>query len=1222
MNFSKVFKGLLFLSILLFSSSTVAQVVNVSVANGPAEEENLVSATFKITMSGLLRLTPTTISYAMSGPADEGVDYETIGTVAIPPGGSEVDVEIVPFEDTAIEGNNDVIFTILPSLQYIVGANGTATTTIDDNDIGEVTLVANRPATAEGGAVNGRFRINLSGPNETGLSLIVTGDFGGDATATGPNADFTTTGNGTFTNATQIAKNINIIAVDDTQPESQETVTYKLTATGNPWFVLGAAADIVADVTIDDNDCASGTTPPALNNNPTSLCDVPSVDLNSFYSGAVPAASALRFSTVPNPSEAQLLSVIASSAITTSGTYYALFGSSGGATFCTSPSTQLDIVIETTPNAGANSNTTACNNPDDTFGATLIDLDDLLSVGADVGSWSFVSGPQTANPNAANRIQFRNRPAGSYVYSFVTSGAVAPCTNDSSTHTIIVDDCDPCVAGIAAPVLFAGAPETVYCRDVGNNEIISLNLDNFTTAFRPTGTELRWSTIADLENENAHLTSSTINISTGATYRGFFWDDLNKCASPALVVSILIKPIPVLTGGEDQERCGPGTMTLTATASLNATINWYGSATGGSIIDSGASFTTPIISSTTSYYAEATLNGCTSDRVQITATIIPQPSAGVIQNGGIASSCSDADNGPTILDLDDLISGEDAGAWVYTSGPLANFTIPANSILNFAGNPDGDYVFTYTTTGAQAPCLNESSEVTISVNDCDIDTDLDGLFDGPEAILGTDPNNPDTDGDGIEDGDEVGADLDNPTDSDVDSDGMPSPDGIIDALDSNILDADNDGVVDQLDPSNENPCIPTRINGVCDFDGDDVADIDDPEPDDPCLPNMNHPNCNPDPIDLEVLKTVDNINGLIGDTVTFTITVNNRSATDARNVLIGDLLESGFEYQTHTPVASAYDPDLGEWNIPMIAATGSVTLDVTVLIVEGGVYSNTAELLDSFPMDNTPENNAETVILPIELPVGVNLVLEKRVSLGLDKEKLNTVSGLVNTLETEVEVFYFIKVINKSQQDAVSNISVADIFTNDEAVEFEITETMVPENTTFDINTGIWTIDRSLEIDQEIELSYRVVYSSVGTVTNVAQINRSTPSESIPQDNDSNDMAVVTITTRNLVEVGILYNQFSPNNDGLNDDLKINLIKSNADGSEERLDESQVRYNIQIYNRYGNLVFESENKSQEEIWDGSWKGKDSPAGTYFYTMNVQIDGEEAKIQKGWVQLIR
>ena len=31
--------------------------------------------------------------------------------------------------------------------------------------------------------------------------------------------------------------------------------------------------------------------------------------------------------------------------------------------------------------------------------------------------------------------------------------------------------------------------------------------------------------------------------------------------------------------------------------------------------------------------------------------------------------------------------------------------------------------------------------------------------------------------------------------------------------------------------------------------------------------------------------------------------------------------------------------------------------------------------------------------------------------------------------------------------------------------------------------------------------------------------------------------------------------------------------------------------------------------SDSEVWDGSWKGKDSPSGTYFYNMKNQHEGK-------------
>jgi large repetitive protein len=98
------------------------------------------------------------------------------------------------------------------------------------------------------------------------------------------------------------------------------------------------------------------------------------------------------------------------------------------------------------------------------------------------------------------------------------------------------------------------------------------------------------------------------------------------------------------------------------------------------------------------------------------------------------------------------------------------------------------------------------------------DSDNDGLTDAQEATLGTDPFNPDTDGDGTADGVEVGA---NPA-APVDTDG----DGTIDALESSLTDSDADGVPDQTDPANANPCVPNANGTAClvlDSDGDGLT---------------------------------------------------------------------------------------------------------------------------------------------------------------------------------------------------------------------------------------------------------------------------------------------------------------------------------------------------------------------------------------------------------------
>ncbi len=73
--------------------------------------------------------------------------------------------------------------------------------------------------------------------------------------------------------------------------------------------------------------------------------------------------------------------------------------------------------------------------------------------------------------------------------------------------------------------------------------------------------------------------------------------------------------------------------TLTATVPNNVTVNWYSSATGGSPLYTGLVFTTPALTSTTTYYAEAvrTTSGCVQIiRTPVTVIIIPQPAVPVV----------------------------------------------------------------------------------------------------------------------------------------------------------------------------------------------------------------------------------------------------------------------------------------------------------------------------------------------------------------------------------------------------------------------------------------------------------------------------------------------------------------------------------------------------------------------------------------------------------------
>lgn len=90
-----------------------------------------------------------------------------------------------------------------------------------------------------------------------------------------------------------------------------------------------------------------------------------------------------------------------------------------------------------------------------------------------------------------------------------------------------------------------------------------------------------------------------------------------SCLVPA-TFTINTSYTPTLTGST---RCTPGTSILTATGCTGGTVNWYEGISGGTIITTGTSFTTPTIAATTTYYADCTISTCVSERIPAIASI-------------------------------------------------------------------------------------------------------------------------------------------------------------------------------------------------------------------------------------------------------------------------------------------------------------------------------------------------------------------------------------------------------------------------------------------------------------------------------------------------------------------------------------------------------------------------------------------------------------------------
>jgi hypothetical protein len=82
--------------------------------------------------------------------------------------------------------------------------------------------------------------------------------------------------------------------------------------------------------------------------------------------------------------------------------------------------------------------------------------------------------------------------------------------------------------------------------------------------------------------------------------------------------------VPVITATNPGNRCAPGIVVLSATAS-KGNLSWYASSTGGSPVGTGTNFTTPYLNASTSYFVSSMDQGCTSIRTEVAATIKPMP---------------------------------------------------------------------------------------------------------------------------------------------------------------------------------------------------------------------------------------------------------------------------------------------------------------------------------------------------------------------------------------------------------------------------------------------------------------------------------------------------------------------------------------------------------------------------------------------------------------------
>lgn len=147
-------------------------------------------------------------------------------------------------------------------------------------------------------------------------------------------------------------------------------------------------------------------------------------------------------------------------------------------------------------------------------------------------------------------------------------------------------------------------------------------------------------------------------------------------------------------------RCGTGTVLLTAVPASGSTLSWFSTATEGTALGSGNSYTTPSISASTTYYVQATNGTCTAPRVAVNATVANAP---------VLSALSGPDAvqvGNTIQ----LVQTYQAGTWSSSNENLA--TVSQSGVVS--GLAAGPVTISYSATNSPCPTSTVTKNILVT----------------------------------------------------------------------------------------------------------------------------------------------------------------------------------------------------------------------------------------------------------------------------------------------------------------------------------------------------------------------------------------------------------------------------------------------------------------------------------------------------------------------------
>ncbi|MCR9228327.1 MAG: gliding motility-associated C-terminal domain-containing protein [Flavobacteriaceae bacterium] len=709
------------------------------------------------------------------------------------------------------------------------------------------------------------------------------------------------------------------------------------------------------------------------------------------------------------------------------------------------------------------------------------------------------------------------------------------------------------------------------------------------------------------------------------------------------------------TDAQDVSICSGESVDLTATTVGGAELRWYDAQTGGTLLstlNSGDPYTTPILTSNATYYVASADPSCPeeSPRIPVEVNVVDIPTAADIDiSGDQTPICSSNDvvlipssaiDGTYSWYFDanatnEITDGLTVGSVTYTIGP-------EDGSLNISGLDQAGSPYTYyaRVTESSAGCENAAGDLqsaTIDVVDSGANITIDATpvitLDILSDIFQVDPT--------FNVSGSLSGDA-SPGDAIVLTVNGQSFNGVLDTdLDFSV---DVNGIDLSLDA---NSSIEVFVDaGLCTLTGG--IDIDIP---DLIIDDLVQTFCASDnPTLLDIVVNLDNI--VFFDTLDAALALDLDTPLVDGQVYFAGILDVPIEVlvrvgitvnlidpappttagTTQTFCASdnptLADLQVNESNILFFADTnGSDLLDVDTPLIDGASYfvANVSgqgcistSLLEITVILEGRTPTTDSVTQTFCASAGLTLA-----DIQVNESNIVFYDSATGGQELDSSALltdgtYYLSIQEPSGCQGANRLEVTIVLQENEPITLsgQSEDTCVNEEYTYTTESGkqnyTWTIAGGTVVDGGGTSDDFVSVTWNGLENNSVSVAYQDVASCTPV--DALELDIATIECGEVLDEEfclLVYNEFSPNNDGFNDFFEIECIEDYSN-------------TIEIFNRNGNTVFKA--VDYRNTWNGIAnvngilnKGDHLPSGTYYYVINIP---ELDRNLVGWLQLAR